>query len=362
MKMLVSKALSFTIHVHLMVHCALNLGYSAWDRPQKVLKTSLYQDTVIPCNPSIKILSEKLHTVKWYFGSRNKLLFRYDYRNKRNYTMRGMESKILFTQNPYQPALILRSVRVGQGGHYKCHVKYWSGKTAEWNSKLMIKHPPTRLEMSDPRTGYTLTRKVTRAEGNPINLVCSALGGYPEPQLIWKKESIVIDSSFESKNGKSINLLDNWDSVKRLESGTLVTCEVRQMEGRGEIRRTSSSLTLKVVAAASQEAPEKITKRANATMDKNTDDPDSNVPSFTVTRKSVESELNHNVLPKTSDTPEETSKSPVTPLSISTSRNLRKTFIPERTHSNSANNHKVKTSPIPAIIAVSTINYVFFVL
>lgn len=101
-------------------------------------------------------------------------------------------------QKPAQ--LELDDVRQEDEADYRCRVDFKRGRTVNTIISLKVVFPPSELLIVEPdRPQVRLSGLIGPFnEGDPLQLACLAVGGKPRPQVTWRRDFNVINSTHQS--------------------------------------------------------------------------------------------------------------------------------------------------------------------
>lgn len=109
-------------------------------------------------------------------------------------------ARISFKTKSRPAQLQLDNVRQEDEGDYRCRVDFKRGRTVNTIILLRVVVPPAELSIVAPgRPGAKLAGLIGPFnEDDELELVCTATGGKPRPQITWRRDFNVINSTHQS--------------------------------------------------------------------------------------------------------------------------------------------------------------------
>lgn len=119
--------------------------------------------------------------------------------------------------------LKMTSIKLSDGGRYKCRVDYHLEQTSFQLIDLLVILPPEK-----PRIFYDTkqvkSNRLHVTENQSVTLICESKGGVPLPALTWWQDYNLIDKSFERFKSKVVNKLE-LSELGRENLNSLFICQ-----------------------------------------------------------------------------------------------------------------------------------------
>ncbi|XP_029112215.1 butyrophilin subfamily 3 member A3-like [Scleropages formosus] len=190
--------------------------------PSSPVATSTHQDVLLPCHLSPERSAADAKEIRWFKESFNNLV--YLHKSGKVTEGRGYEGRVsLFPQELQRGnvSLLLRNVRLTDGGKYKCQVSF-----SDW-----FEEPALQLTVRQP--GSRPLVEILRHNRDCIQMSCSSKDWYPEPYMFWmnirgKKMEAIIEKSKQS-GGSGVFSISSQISFCKLDTAG-VRCVVGQQD------------------------------------------------------------------------------------------------------------------------------------
>ncbi|KAF5301906.1 hypothetical protein FQA39_LY10561 [Lamprigera yunnana] len=190
----------------------------------------------IPCNISLLPVRDQVQAVIWYKENtrRNSTpLYTFDVRDKAlEEGEHWTDEKILGTRATFRyqdkPAkLVILNLKESDAGIYNCRVDFTKDPTLNYQINVTVTVPPEKIILLD-EVGEYVDKYVLGpySEGDSFNITCIAIGGRPQPNVTWWKETTIVDNVSEIATRKRVKNTLHLHNLTREDAHSTYTCQV----------------------------------------------------------------------------------------------------------------------------------------
>ncbi|CAG0879941.1 unnamed protein product [Cyprideis torosa] len=186
----------------------------------------------LPCSLVSPAPNDEVQLVLWYRWDSTKPLYSYDVRDDTSipqmwsdvYRLRGRGT---FNPSDKRAGFTIKDVSLEDEGIYRCRVDWKRSPTVNTIVNLTLIVPPDDPKIVD-HTGHEVQTVIgPLVEGGPLVMACSTSVGKPTPHLVWRRDGIVIDSTYEgSRTGEVKNVLQ-IPSLRREDLDAVFNCSAK---------------------------------------------------------------------------------------------------------------------------------------
>ncbi|RWS13039.1 nephrin-like protein, partial [Dinothrombium tinctorium] len=171
----------------------------------------------LPCDVTLPSADDSISLILWYKNDRKSApIYSVDARNTpveraKHFASENLKNRAKFDLS-FRPALLqIDPVKEDDVGIYLCRVDFKWARTINTLSNLSVIIPPRQVLIKDEHQNPLHDIIGPYDEGSNVRLICEAYGGTPSPSLIWLRDGVVIDNSY------NLTRINNSNNVKPLD-------------------------------------------------------------------------------------------------------------------------------------------------
>ena len=177
---------------------------------------------------------EQLYTVLWYKDDDGEPIYTYDARTSdllapkhwSEQEPRGFGGRAKLVIHPHPAQLVIRAVKPGDAGLYRCRVDFKSSQTRNSVVTLSIISPPTEVTINYHGQAVLGPAVGPVTEGDTVSLTCLSSGS-PGPSLAWYRDGLLVDATSDHREGERETVVTNTidiHNVSQRETRASFTC------------------------------------------------------------------------------------------------------------------------------------------
>ncbi|XP_022249071.1 kin of IRRE-like protein 3 [Limulus polyphemus] len=201
---------------------------------EKIPRTEIYtlvgHPAQLPCDISPAFPSDEVSLVLWYNNKSPSPVYSLDARQgslsySRHWRSDELASRAYFNIKDVPAHLTLDPVTEGDEGVFTCRVDFHKARTRYWevgvNLVVLPNKPVIRDETGQPQQSLIGPYN----EGDILTLTCEVLGGKPQPNVTWWRESVLLDNFIEVKTSSTVKNILKIPFLQRHDLMAAFICE-----------------------------------------------------------------------------------------------------------------------------------------